>query len=612
MTAKIKTLIWSFRMALRINKTMLIVWLALSVALSLLPAVALSFNRQIIADISAFISTGQGSFSDVAQPILFLGLIMVVTGLSARYSGEYAANIMQDTYMLGMDEHIINCVNSLQMKDYLRKDILDDCDVVLKGGNALNNVVVYTCSIAARITGLISLLVVAWGMSRFVFTASVCYIVLILFLNLKFLDGRKFIWDKVLKMMRRSGHIESIPNIPGAAKELRIYNTRHKILSDWETAIEPVYSEDRKRAFYTELSTFISGALFYLFMAGMLAYSLFGVANATMTVDAFLIIFTLCLNIFIGISDLTKSVLHVYERLHRLQRQYEFTEKTMGRSWTPEKAGLLSSADQSCDTVFEARGLCFGYNDTNAVLHDVDFSLKKGEIVALVGHNGSGKSTLVKLLLQLFRPDKGELLFFGKPYDQYDHEFVRENINAFFQEFTIFHMSVKENVGIGDLGNINNTERIMDAIDKGGARKVIDKLPSGADTLLQRAADPTGHILSGGENQRVGVSRAHMSDKDVIIFDEPAAMLDPIAEMEQFLNIKQKLQGRSAVLISHRVGFARMADRIVVMDKGRVIETGTHEHLINQNGAYAEFFNQQAKWYDQDSVVDVRDTEMAL
>jgi ATP-binding cassette subfamily B protein len=174
----------------------------------------------------------------------------------------------------------------------------------------------------------------------------------------------------------------------------------------------------------------------------------------------------------------------------------------------------------------------------------------------------------------------------------------------FFQDFHIFHAALRENVGFGDLKSLGNTERIQLAMQKGGADKLPPRFPKGLEQWLNRDVIKDGAMLSGGEKQRVAVSRAHMSDKEILIFDEPAAALDPIAEMKQFHAIREKIEGRTAILISHRVGFARLADRILVLDGGKLAETGTHDELMASGGIYAGFFREQAQWYEQEGSED--------
>lgn len=138
-------------------------------------------------------------------------------------------------------------------------------------------------------------------------------------------------------------------------------------------------------------------------------------------------------------------------------------------------------------------------------------------------------------------------------------------------------------------------------MEKGGAAGFVSRLSQGKDTFIYKWIEKSGADFSGGERQKLAVSRAHMSDKEILIFDEPASMLDPISELEQFMNIKEKIRGRTAILISHRVGFARLADRIILLDEGKVAETGTHNELMAKNGLYARFFNEQAQWYQNET-----------
>ena len=153
---------------------------------------------------------------------------------------------------------------------------------------------------------------------------------------------------------------------------------------------------------------------------------------------------------------------------------------------------------------------------------------------------------------------------------------------------------------MGDVEYIEDREMVEEAIYKGAAEDLIDKLPNKMDTLLRKEVYPEGVELSGGERQKIGIARASMGKHDILILDEPASALDPVAELEQFRRIKENLQGSTAILISHRIGFAQLADRIIVMDNGYIAEDGTHQELMKKDGLYARMFQQQAKWYQEE------------
>ena len=590
-THKLKTIGWAFKLAWGFDKWTMLLWIGVCCTLAVLPAVALYFNKQTLSVLSGFLSGGTYTYADVVGPIVGLGILMIAIGLSARVNSQFVRMMTYDSYFAGMYEYIMDHVQNIEMVDLLRKDVNDMWMSAILEGNSLWAFIEGICFILSKLIGITALLVAAFTMSKLIFAISAAYVIVIFFISLSFAKSTRYNQTEFFYDERQIEYYEKMSDNKGMAKETRIFENTEEVIRQWRKPYLRIQKRDLKRQKSAELRDLISGAGFYVFLIVTVGLSISGVANGTMTPDVFLVLFTLCLNLYNTISGTARYIVRFDFGLISLDKQRRFFEliKPDGESGVAE-----TPADE--DTVFEVENLSFSYESKPAI-RGISFKVNKGEVVALVGKNGSGKSTLVKLLLNMYKPSEGTVKVFGRPYSEYKRDYIRKKISVFFQNFYIFHSTLRENVGIGALEDMDNEQKIQEAIKKGGAEKVVSNVPNGLDTLLGKFQDPSGTELSGGEKQRVASSRTHMSNRDVLIFDEPASMLDPIAEMEQFNNIRKMLDGRTAVLISHRVGFARMADKIIMLDDGVIAETGTHKELMDLNGQYAHFFNEQAQWY---------------
>lgn len=276
--------------------------------------------------------------------------------------------------------------------------------------------------------------------------------------------------------------------------------------------------------------------------------------------------------------------------------------------------------------VFENVGFRYPGSEVWA-LREVSFRLRPGERLALVGGNGAGKTTLVKLLARLYDPSEGRITLEGKDLRDYDLDSLRRSVGVIFQDFVRYDLRFEENIGVGEvekvsdyldqddgfaqpelpssgeepgthgpLGNGSTPPAIVSAAEKSLAASLLGRLPMKYRQMLGRRFEG-GVELSGGEWQKVGLARAYMRDAQVLILDEPTSSLDARAEYEVFKRFADLMGGRMAVIISHRFSTVRMADRIIVLDEGRVVEKGTHDQLVAQGGLYAELFALQAEGY---------------
>lgn len=235
------------------------------------------------------------------------------------------------------------------------------------------------------------------------------------------------------------------------------------------------------------------------------------------------------------------------------------------------------------------------------IINDLNLRVKQGEHIALVGENGAGKTTLMKLLMGLYPVSGGCISVGGHDIGSYEPEAYRDCFGAVFQDFQIFSLPLCENVLMKSPETEEERQIVVEALEKAQFGEVLKKMPQGIDTFLTKEFDENGFVCSGGQAQKVAIARVFAKNPQVVILDEPSSALDPIAEYNMYCNMMEAAKGKTVFFISHRMSSARMADRILFLENGRIVEQGTHDELIKRNGRYAEMFHLQAQNY-QDSL----------
>jgi ATP-binding cassette subfamily B protein len=293
------------------------------------------------------------------------------------------------------------------------------------------------------------------------------------------------------------------------------------------------------------------------------------------------------------LKTLLESGAQMYEDNLFLSHLYDFL-KIKPQIREPE---IPSQVPKTIKTGIEFKNVEFFYqNNIKNVLNCVNFSIKPGEIIALVGENGSGKSTVVKLLTRLYDPQGGGIFLDGQNIKNFKINDFREKISVVFQDHIRYQLSAKENIYLGDIDKKDDIERIKQAAKQTDIDKKLESFPLGYDTILGRWFKG-GEELSTGQWQMVAISRAFFRDAEIVVLDEPSSALDPKTETAVFSKLRKLMEGRSALIISHRYSTVRMADKILVLDNGQIIEQGSHEELIKNNGKYSKLYKSQAKGY---------------
>src|SRR5690606_4522210 len=252
---------------------------------------------------------------------------------------------------------------------------------------------------------------------------------------------------------------------------------------------------------------------------------------------------------------------------------------------------------ETIQTGFEFRNVRFSYPDSETeILKGVSFKIAAGEKLAFVGQNGAGKTTLTKLMLRFYEPTSGEILLDGININRFKMDEYQEFFGVIFQDFFRYEFTVRENIAIGDIEQLDNKKKIENAAELSLANEVIDELSKGYDQQLGKRFYK-GQELSGGQWQKVALARAYMKDAEVMILDEPTSALDAKAESDAFQRFIGLTKGKTSIIISHRFSTVRQADRILVLEEGKVLELGTHEELMENQGLYSQLFKLQAEGY---------------
>lgn len=290
-------------------------------------------------------------------------------------------------------------------------------------------------------------------------------------------------------------------------------------------------------------------------------------------------------------NSLLQQIFSMYENNLYIEQLFAFLE-VEERDFDEEEEKNKEELESIHSIEFQ--NVSFKYpGSENYALKNVNFSMHKNDIVAIVGKNGSGKSTLVKLLTRLYKNYSGQILINNKPIESFTIQSVRQEIGVVFQDFVKYELTVRENIGFGNLKQLENDYALYQAAHKTGIFQLIDLLPKKLDTQLGKWFHE-GHQLSGGEWQKIAISRSLIKDSSMYVLDEPSSALDPKAEKEVFDQFHHLTREKIGLYISHRFTTVKQATKILVLDQGRVVESGTHESLVNRNGLYQELYGIQA------------------
>lgn len=406
---------------------------------------------------------------------------------------------------------------------------------------------------------------------------------------------------KQIKEQRFSDYYRGVLTGKESAKELRLYKTKTFMYNKWLPFYEKLWHEKLNLSLENTKIFNRYAIVQFVFRVIGIAILLFGIYQHRYNAGEFIMLFGLIEGTMSQITGLANSIAGgILKDTKYLCDYYDFINGT-----TDQEIKQLQKLTQHpfelrfgsfCSYQIKNVSYTYPMGDKKAV-DSVSLTIQKGEIISVLGYNGSGKTTLSKIINGSLTPQEGEIFFNGMPIDKNNRKSVGFYFGNAPQEFSRFSLPVKEFIGLGCVEKMFDEGELHHVYEKIGVKDLLSNYKDGDKTILGKEYDDNGIDLSGGEWQRLIVASAYMGEPEVLLLDEPTASIDPLLEMEFINNLRTNLRGKTAILISHRIGFARIADRIVLLKDGKIAEQGTHEELLRNNGYYSKLYNEQKKLY---------------
>ncbi len=401
---------------------------------------------------------------------------------------------------------------------------------------------------------------------------------------------RLFLWRSPETRMQL--YLETLLAREDHVKEIKLFGLGPLFLQRYRDIFHKLYREDSSLTVRRDTWGFFLGLIGTAALYGAYAWIALSAIARAITLGQMTMYLMLFRQGQAAVSAILSAIGGMYEDNLYLSTLYDYLETPIEAN-----AGTTVRGPQPDDGIrFEHVGFTYPGAESPTLV-DVSLHIRPGESLALVGENGSGKTTLIKLLTRLYHPTAGRILLDGQDLRDWDEAALRDRIGVIFQDFTRYQLLLGENIGAGDVQHFTDEDRWREAGEKGMASPLVESLPAGYRTPLGKWFND-GRELSGGQWQKVALSRAFMRSRaDILVLDEPTAAMDAAAEATIFEHFRALTRERIAILISHRFSTVRMADQIVVLQEGRIVEHGSHDELMRLNGHYAHLFSLQAKGY---------------
>jgi ATP-binding cassette subfamily B protein len=580
-----------FKEIWRTNKSLFLTSALCRIVAALLPVAILWVGKLIFDAIIQITTHGEKDYSELWQSVVIEFILVVLSDLVGR-AISLTDGILGDQYNINSSIKIIRKTNEIDISLLENSEFYDKLD---RARTQTAGRVDLMSNVLGQAQTTISIFSLVVGLIYFE-----PYLIILLVLSIfpSFINEVRFSQQQYslarswTSERRELDYLRFIGANDKTAKEIKLFGLTSFLVERFETLATRYFKLNKslvvKRSSYGFLFNVLGSISYYAAYVFIIYKVLSGgisLGELTFLSGSFNRLMSSLRDFFSKFTRISESALYLKDYFDFIDISTEY--KSKNEVPMPEKIKIG----------FEFKNVYFAYPESdNQILNDVSFTIKAGEKIAFVGQNGAGKTTLTKLLLRFYEPTSGEILLDGININQYNKANYQEYFGVLFQDFFRYEFSVKENIAIGKIDEINNNERILKAAELSLADEVVAELKYGYEQQLGKRF-AKGQELSGGQWQKIALGRAYMKNAEVMILDEPTSALDAKAESEVFERFIGLIKDKTSVIISHRFSTVRQADRIVVLQEGKILESGTHQELMKNNQLYAQLFTLQAEGY---------------
>ena len=580
---------WALKLAFREKKGVMLFCLVCYSLIFLLPNVELIVNKAILGHI-------ENQRLSIPFLAILLSLFLLISVLADVGNVIYMLFYEKIKYVISnkLFEKVIRRINTLSLDVYEKTENNEYLERLVLSSrydlhNLISNNLTFYSEIIQTIVYIIMIFMVSPAMVLPMLIVSAipyCY-------RMNEAEEDSDLDYNLQSYKRQLDYLNSVMTDGKTIKELRLYHSFDKIHQKWQKTYHSVFYKryhhflkwKRRGTLYSCISQILNLGILALLFA--LKY------NNHIDFSSLFFLWQCQLGLNQSVRWFATIVPNSYGTVRKIEECRKFIEQSITDETKEEESMLLEEISPHTFEI-ELSHICYKYEKSTFEIKDICLQIQQNKIIALLGENGSGKSTLIKLILGLYSPNSGNIKYTINGKEQSPKKFF----SCTFQDYASYHLSLRENIGLGNISNMDNDERLKMHFKEVKSQDVLDAADGNLDTILGKLFDLEGKELSGGQWQRLANARALYSDRFIFVFDEPTARLDPLAELEQIKNIRKIMLGKTIILVSHRIGFARMADIIYYMQDGQILEQGTHDHLIDKKGKYYCLFKSQAQWYD--------------